>query len=717
VSALADRWSRRGVMQALSLAGLGVAGGATAQPGTTRTAGFDPKRWWLGDYRIVQTNLREIDAREDPRAIARAVRAFGGNTIVSNIGGIVAFYPTALPYQRRNPYLRGDFVRGMIDAAQAEGLAYIGRFDLSKAMKPVYDAHPDWFMRNRDGTPRTFAGTYQACPNGAWAKEYGLKLLSEGLTRYKPDGIFFNMTGYPRTDYANVDHGICVCDNCAAAFRAMYHRDLPAREGFGDPAWPDYLDFQARTSEELRQRISAHIATLAPGVPIAQHDSIEQVGRGEVQRRVDRAAPEWAHQSGEQCRGALARNPGKPWSSTSTAHVDYPWRQVTESAAYHANRFAQAMGVGAKLDLYLMGTIADQDDPTYLPTVSRLFHWRAANAAHYAGMAEDSRVGLYQSGATARRGGMTPHAARQTAEFRGLYSALVDSRVPFRLVSDARVADGSDDLAGYDVILCPNVMLLSDAEARALDAFVTRGGTLIATGLLGAYDERGRSRATVPLTAFPLTRYAAPRPAEGWTLDPARGAIAVAGRVPLDGDYVGGDARAEAEALMRFAPDQRYGPPEFSYAVPGDAPRRDPGVAVRRHGRGEAIHVPWWLGWHYHRDGLAAHREIVAALVARGQPAPRYRLEGAGPVELMTMARADGTALVTVVNYAGQRDTRYVDPPAIHGLQLGVRGAPRGARALVAGQAIAGTRRAGDADHLWFALPPVPAFEAVLLGA
>ena len=715
MSAPADLWSRRGVIQALSLAGLGVAGAADAAPGAVaRVPTFDPRRWWEGDYRIVQTNLREVDAREDPRTIARAVRAFGGNTIVSNIGGIVAFYPTALRYQRRNPYLRGDFVRAMIDAARAEGLAYVGRFDLSKAMKHAYDANPGWFMRNRDGTPRTFAGTYQACPNGGWARDYGLELLSEGLTRYRPDGLFFNMTGYPRTDYANVDHGICLCDNCASAFRAMYGRALPAREGFADPAWSDYLDFQARTSEALRQRIVAHVARLAPGIPIAQHDSVEQVGRGEAQRRVDRAAPEWAHQSGEQCRAALARAPGTPWSSTSTAHVDYPWRQVTESAACHANRLAQAMGVGAKLDLYLMGTLADQDDPGYLPPVSALFHWRAAHAAHYAGMAADARVGLYQSGATARRAGMTPHAARQTAEFRGLYSALVDSRVPFRLISDARVADGGDDLAGYDVILCPNVMLLSDAEARALDGFVARGGTLIATGLMGGYDERGRARATVPLAAFPMARYAAPRAAEGWTLDPKLGTIRVAGRVPLDGEYVGGTSRPGAAALMRFAPDQRYGPPEFSYAVPGDPARRDPGVAALAHGRGEAIHVPWWIGWHYHRDGLAAHRELIASLVARGQPAPRYVLAGDGPVELMTLVRDDGAALITVVNYAGQRDTRYVDPPALHGLRLGVRGTPRGARALVAGQAITGERRGGLS---WFALPPVRAFEAVLLTA
>ncbi len=710
--------SRRFVLQTLSLAGLSVAGGAFAQA-RSPTGAFDPKRWWLQDYRIVQTNLREIDIRENPRTIARAIRDFGANVIVSNIGGIVAFYPTKLPYQRRNPYMqRGDFVREMIAAAHDEGLAYIGRFDLSKAMKPVYDAHPDWFMLNRDGTPREFAGTYQACPNGGWAQEYGLRLLSEGLTRYKPDGIFFNMTGYPRTDYANVDHGICVCANCRRVFREMYGRELPMKEGFTDPAWPDYLAFQSRTSEALRRRISGHIATLAPGVPVVQHDSVEQVGRGEVQRRVDRAGPEWAYQSGEQCRAALARSPGKPWSSTSTAHIDYPWRQVTESAAYHENRFAQQMGVGAKLDLYLMGTLADQSDPTYLPPVSRLFKWRAAHADAYAGMAEAARVGLYQSGSSGRLAGRTAYADYQTPEFRGMYAALVDARIPFRFVSDARVADGTTDLrAGFDVIVAPNVMVLSDAEAAALDDFVARGGVLIATGMPGAFDERGQRRATVPLGCFPLERYAAPQPIHGWTLDPEQGVVKVTGRVPLDGVYMGGTARAGAQAVMRFAPDQRYGPPEFSYAIPGVPARADPGVSRRAHGRGMAVHIPWFVGWHYQRDGLPVHRELIERLVARDAPPQRFALTGDGPVELMVMSRADGAALVTVVNYAGQRNTHYAPPPALHGLRIGVTGAVSDATALVGNREITATSPPDAAGRTWFDLPPVDAFEAVLFRA
>jgi hypothetical protein len=54
----------------------------------------------------------------------------------------------------------------------------------------------------------------------------------------------------------------------------------------------------------------------------------------------------------------------------------------------------------------------------------------------------------------------------------------------------------------------------------------------------------------------------------------------------------------------------------------------------------------------------------------------------------------------------------------LHGLSLGVKApAASTARALVGGQAIKGVARPGDPGRVWFALPPVGAFEAILLQA
>ncbi|WP_185665749.1 alpha-amylase family protein [Novosphingobium flavum] len=711
--------SRRQVLQGLSLGGLTLGGGgiAVARAVGPKAGDFDRRRWWEQDYRIVQTNLREIDALEDPREMARAVKDFGGTAIVSNIGGIVAFYPTRLPLQYKNPFLKNDFVKEMIAACHAEGLVYLGRFDTSKALKSVYDAHPDWFGIYADGAPTEFAGTYQACPNGAWLQDYALKMLREALTAYKPDGVFFNGVGFGVNDYAGRNRGFCVCNNCRTAFRKMYDKDLPKEFTFSDPNYRSYLEFQRRVLDDIFKRMHALADELIPGVPIFRGEDYEFVGRGELQRRVRRPAPEWQYQSGEQIRRAKAQGPGKPFSSTSTAHIDYPWRFVTETPYYHINRFAQMLGNGGRLDLYLMGSLKDQDDQTYLPPLSALFKWEAANSAHYLNTAPAARIGLYDSSANESFTAATPWVGYRNGTTRGAYSMLVDSRLPFQFVQGEAVVSGKTKLADFDVILAPNVVCMSDAEAAALDAFVAAGGLLVTSGMTAGYDEQGHLRTAMPLASSPLASFGEPQKAEGWTLDSARGTLRHSPNpTPIDGFYFGGPVREGSENLIPFIPDIRWGPPEYSYIVPGSKPREAPGLLVRKHGAGHVAHIPFLNEWQYYRDGLLVNQQLLTALVTRYGRPQRFVLEGDGAVELTVMRSGASNTLLHVINYAGQRNGRYDAPPALHGLSIGVAGpAPGQARALVSGVVVQGVTRPGDPGRTWYDLPPVGAFEALLL--
>lgn len=704
---------RRDVLRAASAALIAsVPVRAFAAATNAEAAGrFDRKTWWRHEYRVLQTNLREIDAQEDPREIARATRAFGANVLLSNIGGIVAFYPTALDYHYRNPFLRGDFSGEMVAAAHAEGLAYVGRFDLSKALKPAFDAHPDWFMQNRDGSAREYAGAYQACPNGGWAQDYSLQILREGVEQHDIDGLFFNMTAFARTDYADVEHGICVCDNCRRRFRALYALDLPARDDGSDPNWPAYMQFQQRIMAELSEKARGVIQAARPNVPLMDFFG-GVVARGEVQRRVSRKAPEWPYAMGEQTRWAMSSMPGKAFSATSAAHIDYPWRQVTESAANHRLRFAQALGTGAKLDLYLMGTLADQDDPRYLDDISRLFHWHAANERHYTGLVPTARVAIY-NGASPLQSAATGIARYAANAARGAYQALVDARIPFWMTNGAQLRKAGDARA-YDVVMLPHVLTLSDSDAAALDAFVAAGGLVIATGYTGAMGADGALRQTPAMASSPIARFGAVQEGHGWSLDMRKAAIPLGqGRMPIDADFFTVEARAGAVSLIPFAPDQRFGPPEFSYAEPGKAARGDAGALAIAHGQGHSVHIPWLPDWLYYRDGLDAHRQLFSALIARYAPPPVLALEGPGVLEMMVMRQpATGKLLIHVINYSGQRNTRYADPTPAHGLRLGVRGGGAAGKALVAGKALTGRRRSGD-DRMWFDLPPVDTFEAL----
>lgn len=671
--------------------------------------------WWRAPYRMVQTNLRMPDALMDPRAVARQAREFGANILLFNIGGIFAFYPTELPFHARNPLLRGDLLGEIIEAAHGEGLKLIGRFDMSKSTRPTYEAHPEWFVHNRNGEPIEYNGTYQACVNGGWYQGYAHEIIRESLARYAVDGVFFNMFGYRSTDYSGRYHGICVCQNCRRRFREMYNRDLPQREDFSDPAYADYLAFTDRTSLKLADEIYQTVKATRPSVIVTGQRTTCDMIRMEVQRAVERPAPEWPYQAGEQARWAGGFGRGKSFASTSANFIDYAWRFVAETGACHILRFAQQLASGASLDYYLLGTF-DQDDTKPFPAVRDLFAWHAANEAYYAGLRNAARIGLYQTRKTATYRGATVTSAEQTACFRGAYRALVESRLAFDFVCDERMADedAAELLRRYDVIVLPNVACLDDAEAARLDAWVEAGGTLIATGETGRYDAMGKPRDGFALASLPATRVLLAR-------DGLRAYFRIgtdeldypATRLlMLDGRYFHVETKPGATTLLRLLPPQNFGPPELCYP---DVESEHPGVILGTHGAGHAIYLPWLPDWHYNRDSLPDHRALLTQLVTRFT-APHIRVEGPGPVEV-TVQRQDATGrlLVHLVNYSGQRNNLYEEPLPITGLRLGIRGASGPARALVAGADIACDPPDGT-GMTWLSIPTVAAFEAISIG-
>jgi hypothetical protein len=677
----------------------------------------DPIAWWKKPYRIVQTNLRLVDADLDPSDLAKQVREFGATAVTFNVGGIYAFYPTELELHARNPYLTGDLTGAMLEAAHAEGLRMVGRYDLSKGTRLAYQAHPEWFVHNKDGEPQEYNGTYQACVNGGWASDYALQILEESLARYDLDGAFFNMTGYQPVDYSGRYRGICWCSNCQHGFASMFGHALPEAETFAEPAFADYLLFKKRTAREAAQRIYDTVKRLRPNTGVMGN------GRGpcdfmrlELQRAVSRPAPEWPHQAGELSRWGAAVGRGMAYACASTNFLDYQWRYASETPDQHLLRFGQQIASGAQIDYYLLGTFA-QDNTAPLGPVREFMHWHAANEQHLWGTRSLAKVALYHSRANELHAPATATGKPGAAAFRGAYRLLLEGRVPFDFVSDERMGDpdAGETLAAYDVIVLPNVACLSDREAAVLEAYVAQGGTLIATGETGLYDERGNTRAHFAIKGFPARRLvrAHSELESSVRIAPDELAFPHTRLLHLDRWYFEVEAQPGSEPLLTLLPQPDYGPPELCFADAGDP--AGPGALVRRVGKGKMVYLPWLPEWLYLRDGMPEHRELMLQLIGQASEPPA-KLRGAGPLELTVRAKEGGSGelVVHLVNYAGQRGSAYEEPPAISGLQLGVRGGGGPARALASNTSI-DTTEADDDGYAWIDVPPVKHFEVIVL--
>jgi hypothetical protein len=127
--------------------------------------------------------------------------------------------------------------------------------------------------------------------------------------------------------------------------------------------------------------------------------------------------------------------------------------------------------------------------------------------------------------------------------------------------------------------------------------------------------------------------------------------------------------------------------------------------------------LPWLPEWLYFRDGLPEHRELFAQLIGQASQPPA-KLLGPGPVEVTVRAKDKGSSdvVVHIVNYAGQRNSAYEEPPAIRGLRLGVKGGSGPAMSLIDRSAI----EVGPLDaegYAWLEVPDVGYFQTILLSA
>ena len=294
--------------------------------------------------RFLQTNLSETDSTVDPKQLVAAVADFGANTFLLNMGGIVAQYPTKVPFHYASTYLPPgrDLFGDALREAHARHIRLIGRFDLSKTQKPVYDAHPEWFFKRANGEPAIYSGLYSTCINGNYYREHALTILSEALERYEVDGLFFNMFGNPSTDYSGVPMGPCRCDACQARYRARYRRDVPAT------ADADYRTFMADSAREVAAMIADLIHRKRPNAAFLTYIKDHTDGiMSESNTAVGRALPLWPYSASDNVSRSMGSEPDKIAINLSMSFVDFPWRYAHVPQPEIQLRLYQNMAHGA----------------------------------------------------------------------------------------------------------------------------------------------------------------------------------------------------------------------------------------------------------------------------------------------------------------------------------------------------------------------------------
>jgi len=664
------------VICGLWVAGAVVLAGAWSVSGQ-RPAKSGPRpdpRWWLSEpIRFVQTNLSETDSTVDPQELVTAVADLGANTFLMNMGGIVAQYPTRVPFHYPSTFLPAgrDLFGEVLRYAHARKVRVVGRFDLSKTQKPVFDAHPEWFFKRDTGEPAIYSGLYSTCINGKYYRQHALTILEEALERYEVDGLFFNMFGNPTADYSGVAMGPCQCDACQVKYRKRFGRDVPR------VADADYRVFMADSAREVAASIAELIHRKRPQAAFLTYIKDHTDGiMSESNTAVGRPLPLWPYSAGDNVARSLGSEPDKVAINLAMTFVDYPWRYANVPPAETELRLYQNMAHGAPPAVVVVGTMKQQDRQG-LVAAKPVFQWHARHEDLYVGQKNGGRVMLLATG--------------DTASYRGFYRLLSERHIPFVVSENLRWMD--DGPGRFDLVIVP------ESAPRELERYVREGGRLLVAGT------------TAP--PVPIGSIVGRKTTQGYWRIHDRTALPSLGDTDLlfiDGDYL--EIAPLERPVLTLIPTAMFGPPEKVWSDKVET--RVPGLIFATHEKGRIAYVPWDIGQLYYRHSSDAHAALMSDVIDSLLPSGRQIRTDAHPlveITVMDQPSRDRT-LLHLVNGSGHHDTAYFPPIEMRNIRIELAREVTSARAVRLAQSLPVT---ASGRYRSFTLPSLKAYEVIVI--
>jgi hypothetical protein len=706
--------------------------------------GFAAERpWYETMRRCGQLNLNERDPLTlDVGAWIDYWASLKLDALLLNGGGIVAFYPTEVPYHHRSEFLGSrDLFGELAKATKSRGMRLVARMDCNYAYGDALKAHPEWFERNRDGSPRPHGESpwiYKTCMFSPYFTDQMAAIYRELNAKYPVDGFFTN--GWPSTGALTV----CHCESCQRVYREKIGGVPPNQTDATSAVYRKYYDvYMDRVLEVWRgwQQVvteirpeSVYVGNLGGGIR-----TVKNVKRlGEVARWFNadhqgRSGDTAIWDCAQQGRVAQSVMDGRTITNVTGAYSNSrpAWRHVTKAPAETTMWLAQTAASGMVPWFHWLG--GAPEDTRWKEVGRSFFTWLAANEPHFrntgsiadvAVLYPQRTIAFYRSGARERD---VPAADRiQTVDYlHGLYYALLEARIPFDFVHEDNLQP--ERLRKYRALLAPNAAYLSDAHCRQIREYVAAGGSLLATFETSRYSEWGDPRSDFALAdlfgASVAGDLVGPVGNSYMRIDERHpiltgfdGTALLPGpetRVPIR-------ARAGAPASSRplsVVPYYPAFPPEMVF--PRTPRTGDPAALFLQHDASRVAYFAGDVDRTYWRSGNTDLGLLLQSTIQwlRGGARPLVSLEGDGIVETFAWQTEPGYAL-HMLNYTNPNMTRgffrrfYAIGPQKTEFTVARGRRVSAVRALRADRALRFTQ---DGDVVKFEVPSVVDYEVVAL--
>lgn len=615
--------------------------------------------WWTeNQIRMIQNNLRDVDARMDIDQYVNTLLEFGANTCMVGCGGITAFYPTELACQIPNPYMEGDFFGTLIKKCHENGIRVIARFDFSKTNISLYEDNKDWYTVSIHGNPVIYNDTVATCVNGRYQQEHSLEILEEVIQKYPVDGVFFNMFGYQTRDYSDNYTGICQCESCKSRFKTYSGMELPSVEDREDRAYQIYQTFKQYTVDELLDKIKGTVKRLNPDVSVCtyNHKGVDLV-RNESNSAVDRPYPFWLYASENNVSVVRSSFQDLISSNCVINAVDIYYRFMGVSKYLNAIRLYGEMAAGGGLDWCIIGSFAEYPDRSNFASTKEVFQFHKRYEEYFKKLRSQAKILLVNPSPF--------HAhSKEMQEYLGIFKMLKEEHRLFDAVDMRQLDEVLDTKDQYEVVILPGIRKVSTQILRKLQ---TKRICVVATGL-ALQEETDVLKEFFGVTLGEKldkirSAYLLTEPKEVFAHFPDRDWVYV------DKEYRAMVAEDENESILPLIAPSRYGPPERCY---GHVKTEQASVSVKNN---RWIYYPWQVGSLYCHHGYEDFKYLLLDVLNYVRPIEECLTTNAPKaVEIFLDHCGENRYLLQLLNLSGFNGTTVYEPIPIHDIEVTLHG-------------------------------------------
>ncbi|MEO6329134.1 MAG: alpha-amylase family protein [Ginsengibacter sp.] len=418
-------------------------------------------------------------------------------------GGVVAFYPTNIPFHHRSQWMgNSDPLGYLVNGCRKMNMAVIVRTDPHATRQDVYDAHPDWIAVTADGKKRRHWANpdlWVTCALGPYNFEFMTAVNKEIMEKYQPDAIFSNRWS---------GHGICYCEHCIKNFKTFSGIELPRNVvqsnstsmpagDISDPAYRIYIQWRIARLKELWFLWDDVIKKEKPGARFIPNGFPDKLITGQNsdfffadQQARSGLIPPWSNGShAKELRATMGMKPQVGIFSVGLEE-QYRWKDSVQTEA--EIRVWVAEGIANGLRPCFVKFSAVLYDKRWLEPVAKIYEACYKSEKYLKNIAPLARVGMVYSEQTERNYGGKPWQQNYGDHKKGMYHALIEDRMPFEMVND-RLMD-AERLKPFKLLVLPNIAALSTVQCEQLKKFVEDGGSLVATYESSLYDEEGKQK-------------------------------------------------------------------------------------------------------------------------------------------------------------------------------------------------------------------------------